>query len=158
VKSRIIGILCVLVALSGCSRKPAGDVTQISAPFVQGSLPYEDPTSGLWQQAPEFPATLLRQDVTEPMLTEPGVDLVKVRALHNGEWIVFRLEWSDPTQDLIPLAGHSSDAAAIQFPSMPAFFAASTTFGSNGSKTISLMPSTNFSSGSFAISCILSAS
>jgi hypothetical protein len=116
VKSRIIGILCVLVALSGCSRKPAGDVTQISAPFVQGSLPYEDPTSGLWQQAPEFPATLLRQDVTEPMLTEPGVDLVKVRALHNGEWIVFRLEWSDPTQDLIPLAGHSSDAAAIQFP------------------------------------------
>jgi len=50
------------------------------------------------------------------MLTEAGVDRVKVRALHNGEWIAFRLEWSDPSQNLIPLAGHSSDAAAIQFP------------------------------------------
>ena len=50
------------------------------------------------------------------MVTEPGVDLVRVRALHNGEWVVFRLEWADPSQDLIPRPGHSSDAAAIQFP------------------------------------------
>lgn len=118
-KTRIIGILCALVALSSCSRKPAGDTEQVVALRVQGALPLEDPASALWRQAPEYSATLLKQDVTEPMLTEPGVDRVGVRALHNGEWIVFRLEWSDPTQDLIPLAGRSSDAAAIQFPLQP---------------------------------------
>lgn len=115
-KTRIISILCALVALASCSRKPAGDTEQIVAPRVQGALPLEDPASALWRQAPEYSATLLKQDVTEPMLTEPGVDRVNVRALHNGEWVAFRLEWNDPTQDLIPLAGHSSDAAAIQFP------------------------------------------
>jgi DMSO reductase family type II enzyme heme b subunit len=112
----MICVLIALAALTGCSRQPAHVTDQIAATMVRGSLPFEDPASNLWQQAPEYSATLLKQDVTEPMLTEAGVDRVNVRALHNGEWVVFRLEWSDPSQDLIPLAGHSSDAAAIQFP------------------------------------------
>jgi len=41
---------------------------------------------------------------------------VRARALHNGDWVVFRLEWDDATQDLIPHPGKSADAAAIQFP------------------------------------------
>src|SRR3970040_531230 len=85
VKRRILCLMFALAALAGCSRQPAHDAEQISAPRVVGSLPTEDPTSGMWQQAPEYSATLLKQDVTEPMLTEPGVDRVKVRALHNGE-------------------------------------------------------------------------
>jgi len=59
---------------------------------------------------------LMVQDVTEPKLVEPGVALVKVRALHNRDWVVFRLEWSDATHNLIPHSGRSSDAAALQFP------------------------------------------
>jgi DMSO reductase family type II enzyme heme b subunit len=116
VKTRIIGIIIALLAFAACSRQPAPVATEISVPLVRGALPAEAPDSGLWNQAPEFTATLLKQDITEPMLTEPGVDRVRVRALHNGEWVAFRLEWNDPSQDLIPLPGHSSDAAAIQFP------------------------------------------
>lgn len=106
----------VAVMLAACTRQPKQDPEQVAAAFTSAPLPFEDPASGLWQQAPEHPAALLRQDITEPMLLEPGVNLVKVRALHNGEWIVFRLEWSDTTEDLLPRPGASSDAAAIQFP------------------------------------------
>lgn len=113
---RIPCILIALAALAGCSRQPAHVTDQITATLVKGGLPFEDPSSNLWQQAPECSAPLLKQDVTEPMLTEAGVDRVNVRALHNGEWIAFRLEWIDSTQDLIPRPGHTSDAAAIQFP------------------------------------------
>lgn len=116
VKTRFLCTAIALVWIAGCSRQPAHDAEQIAAPRVVGNLPTEDPASGVWQRAPEYSATLLKQDVTEPMLTEPGVDRVKVRALHNGEWVAFRLEWNDPTQDLIPRPGYSSDAAAIQFP------------------------------------------
>lgn len=115
-KNKALGIIITLLALSGCSRQPAHVESEIQGQSVRGALPTEDPGASLWNQAPEFSATLLKQDVTEPMLTETGVDQVRVRALHNGEWVVFRLEWNDPTQDLIPLPGHTSDAAAIQFP------------------------------------------
>jgi hypothetical protein len=59
------------------------------------------------------------QDVTEPKLTVPGVDLVNVRAMHDGATVVFRLEWADATSDLIPDVGRGSDAAAIQLPLQP---------------------------------------
>jgi DMSO reductase family type II enzyme heme b subunit len=105
---------CLLLA--ACSRGPLQDTQQVAAKLIAQALPLEDPASPLWEQATEHPAKLMVQDVAEPKLVEPGVTLVKVRALHNRDWVVFRLEWSDPTRDLIPVSGRSSDAAALQFP------------------------------------------
>ncbi len=113
---RIASTAAMLVALVGCARQPAQDAVQVTGKFINAPLPIEDPASKLWEQAPDHPAMLLKQDITEPMLTDPGVERAQVRALHNGEWVVFRLEWSDPTEDLIPRSGSGSDAAALQFP------------------------------------------
>jgi hypothetical protein len=88
----------------------------VSALKIAGALPTEDPNSKLWNDAPEHPAKLMIQDVTEPKMLDPGISLVKVRALHNNDWVVFRLEWDDATHNLIPQPGTSSDAIAIQFP------------------------------------------
>lgn len=112
----LVATLVVLCGLSACSRAPVQDTQQVAAKLIAQPLPLEDPASALWNQATEHPAKLMVQDVTEPKLVEPGVSLVKVRALHNGDWVVFRLEWSDATQNLIPYSGRSSDAAALQFP------------------------------------------
>lgn len=118
-------LLILLTVLSGmctaaaCSREPAIDTQQVSALAVTEALPTEDPASPLWDRAAEHPARLMVQDVTEPRLTTPGVELIKVRALHNGQWVVFRLEWEDKTQDLIPDTGQGSDGVAIQFPTQP---------------------------------------
>lgn len=118
-KQRILWMALMLALVLGsatCARRVAQDPEQVTARFTSEPLPFEDPASRLWQQAAEHPAVMFRQDMTQPELVEPGVELVKVRALHNGEWVVFRLEWADATQDLVPRAGQSSDAAALQFP------------------------------------------
>ncbi len=119
--TRIFVFMALAVTvLAGCSRPPEQDTEQVAATFVTSPLPFDDPASDVWQQAAEHPAKLLKQEIAEPTLTEPGVELVRVRALHDGEWVVFRLEWNDATEDWIPRTGRSCDAAAIQFPFAPA--------------------------------------
>lgn len=120
------------IALAGCKRGPQVDTQQVAAKYVSAPLPFEDPTSSLWQQATEHPAKLMVQDIAEPKLLEPGVTVVNVRALHNGDWVVFRLEWEDATQDLIPRPGKGSDAAAIQFPLAQAADVPSPAMGERG--------------------------
>lgn len=111
---------CLLVGLTAaaaaCGRGPTIDAAQVTVPLVTGVLPAEDPSSVLWDRAPEHPAALVAQDVVEPKLLVPGASRVRVRALHNGEWVVFRLEWEDKTRDVLPQTGITSDAVAVQLP------------------------------------------
>ena len=106
----------VLLALSSCAREPAVDTTRVSARRMQAPLPAQDPDAPVWRDQPEHPARLMVQDLTEPRLSTPGVELVRVRAVHDGTAVAFRLEWDDRTEDLIPESGRSADAVALQFP------------------------------------------
>lgn len=108
--------LSAMVGAAACGPRPAVDTSQVTARRSQAELPARDPDAALWREAPEYPGALMVQDVTEPRLTEPGVTLIRVRALHNGTSVAFKLEWNDAEQDLIPESGRSSDAVAIQFP------------------------------------------
>jgi DMSO reductase family type II enzyme heme b subunit len=116
-------LVIVLIAsqclASACSRGPAVNTAEVRAVRATGELPALDPQSPKWNEVPQHPAKLMVQDVTEPRLTVPGVDLVNVRAVHDGASIVFRLEWVDAASDLIPDVGRGSDAAAVQFPLQP---------------------------------------
>lgn len=111
--------LVPLVVGGACARGPVITAAEVRAIRSTTPLPTTDPASLAWDAAPEHPAKLMVQDVTEPRLAKPGVELMNVRALHDGATIVFRLEWLDPTQDLIPDVGRSSDAVAIQLPVQP---------------------------------------
>lgn len=112
-------IFLLVASAAACARGPVVDTTQVSALLVSGSLPIEDPAAEMWQRAPEHPAALMVQDVTEPRLAKPGVGLIKVRAVHDGTTVVFRLQWDDATKDVIPESGSSSDAVAVQFAILP---------------------------------------
>ena len=116
---RLAYLAVALAAVSACGRGRIINTADVRAVRSMGALTATDPGSPQWDAAPEHPARLMVQDVTEPRLTNPGVELVNVRALHDGETIVFRLEWVDATQDLVPDVGSGSDAAAIQFPLQP---------------------------------------
>lgn len=118
-KSAIVLLVATVATAAACSRGPVVDTAQVSAVFVAGPLPTEDPAAAIWQSAPEHPAALMVQDVTEPRLVKPGVSLVKVRAVHDGTTVVFRLQWDDATRDIIPESGSSSDAVAVQFAVAP---------------------------------------
>jgi hypothetical protein len=116
---KLLLVFITVVAMASfisCKSGPVINTQQVTASRMSQELPREDPNSALWNNVQEHPAKLMVQDVTEPKLTEPGVELLRVRAMHNGNWVVFRLEWEDQSQNLIPETGFGSDAAAIQFP------------------------------------------
>ena len=70
----------------------------------------------LRQQAPEHPAALMVQDVTEPRLAKPGVGLVKVRAVHDGHSLALLLKWEDTTHDATAIRPQDfRDGAAVEF-------------------------------------------
>jgi DMSO reductase family type II enzyme heme b subunit len=112
-------LIAATLVVGACARAPVVNTAEVRAVRGSGELPVLDPASKLWDAAPEHPARLMVQDVTEPRLTQPGVDLVKVRAMHDGNTVVFRLEWVDATQDLVADVGRGSDAAAVQLPLQP---------------------------------------
>jgi Fe-S-cluster-containing dehydrogenase component len=50
---------------------------------------------------------------------DPRAARVKVRALHDGAWVAFRLEWRDASKDELFGPSQFSDAAAVQVPRDP---------------------------------------
>jgi len=117
--SSCLSAVLLLTLGAGCGRGPLVDAQQVPAVFTTQALPAEDPDAAIWRSVPEHRATLIVQDVTEPKLSRPGVTLVRVKAIHDGRSIVFRLAWTDTTKDVIPETGRSSDAVAVQFAVLP---------------------------------------
>lgn len=116
-----LAALTVLLGLAPGCRRTVAPRAVVQAAYVrvvraQGALPRDNPTSELWELAPEFQGTLAPQNISPPILQTPGVNRVRVRALHDGNWIAFRLEWEDSTKDDTVGLDHFSDAAAVQLP------------------------------------------
>jgi DMSO reductase family type II enzyme heme b subunit len=74
------------------------------------------PDDAAWKDAPPFSTALLLQDMVEPRLMQPSTDKIEVRALTDGQRIVFRLDWADKTKNDLPGLNAFSDACAVQLP------------------------------------------
>lgn len=112
-----------LIAAPGC--EPRGPAAAAAAPpakelriaFLRaGALPALDPTAAAWDEARETAVALLPQDVTEPRLLEKGVETLRLRALHDGARVAFRLEWADAAPDGLVDVSRQTDACAIELP------------------------------------------
>lgn len=109
--------LALVAAAAACRRTPTLQrLDHVRIKRVTEGLPKRDPGSSAWDDATEYEASLVPQNVTAPMLQRPGVSRVKVRALHDGEWVAFRLEWSDTSRGDVQGPSRFSDAAAVQLP------------------------------------------
>ena len=110
--------LCVSVSLcllfAAACRGPAPRTLEVVA--VPAAAIPADPGDRAWQDAPEYAAKLLPQDLVEPRLMKPSTAEVLVRAVTSGDQIAFRLQWADPAQDDLPGASQFLDACAIQIP------------------------------------------
>jgi hypothetical protein len=112
---RRYGALLALVVLLGCQAEPAQEVaTEVRA--LRRSTVSADPADAAWQDAPEYRATLLLQDMVEPRLLAPSTPEVRVRALTDGTKLAFRLEWPDASPSDVPGPAKFSDACAVQLP------------------------------------------
>ena len=111
----IVTVLVMTVLVAGACRRAAPRSNEVVAVAASGVL--ADPGDPVWQDAPEYAAKLLPQDLVEPRLMNASTAEVLVRAVTGGNEIAFRLEWADPTLDDLPGAGQFVDACAIQIPS-----------------------------------------
>jgi len=75
-----------------------------------------NPIDAVWEGLPYTEITLNRQTDAMPMLEALSVPAVEIRGVSDGEWIVWRLAWTDETEDINVDSGRFTDAAALQFP------------------------------------------
>jgi len=102
--------------LAGCSKQRAAPPpVEVTVTSVAGTLP-ADPGDARWNEASEFPAAMIPQDMVEPRQLAATTLEVRVKALTDGARIAFRLEWNDPGKDDLPMPAHFTDACAVQVP------------------------------------------
>ncbi len=90
--------------------------TDLVVVYVDQDLPVGDPAHPLWEQVAEAEIPVSGQNVTPPFKTDVSVPSIRVRSLHNGGWIAFRLEWDDGTRDTGGSPNQYRDSVALQFP------------------------------------------
>ncbi len=96
--------------------KPVADIVVKKVDEV----PRRDPASPIWDKAESHDIKLIPQSIVKPMKTTEITGSVNVKALHDGEWIGFRLEWGDPNRDdSVVRVGEFKDACAVMLLSHP---------------------------------------
>jgi DMSO reductase family type II enzyme heme b subunit len=95
---------------------PAFANTPITAARVADGGPMEDPAGAYWELAQPVTIALRPQMVALPHHPEPAVKELRVRAVHNGGWIAFLIEWEDATLSNKIVLDNFGDQVAVQLP------------------------------------------
>ncbi len=111
--SRTLLVIAALSWLTACG-PGVKHVNEVVAARVE-KLP-AGPADAAWENAPEYTAPLLLQDLVEPRTLKTSTAEVRVRALTNRSEIAFRLTWADPVVNDLPGPGRFLDGCAIQVP------------------------------------------
>jgi len=113
--SMLAGLLIASLLIGvGCKRVASPPLAEI--PVINAATLPVDSQDAAWGTAPEYTAKLIPQDLVEPRLMEASTIECRVRALSDGSQIAFRLEWTDPTKDVLPSPSNFCDACAVQMP------------------------------------------
>ena len=99
---------------------------------VKADLTKGDPAAAFWATVPEVNVSLIGQPMVVPRPSTTTTSNLKVKAVHDGKRIAFRLQWADPEKSEAGPLGKFSDAAAIQFPAMVAEFPPPVMMGAKG--------------------------
>jgi DMSO reductase family type II enzyme heme b subunit len=89
---------------------------QISASLVETPLQKAELADQVFEGANEVPISLMAQPMMPPRPATTKTSQIFVKAVHNGEWIAFRLRWRDKEYSEGGPLGKFSDAVALEFP------------------------------------------
>jgi DMSO reductase family type II enzyme heme b subunit len=107
--------LGLLLATAGVASAQA----PITAARVPGAGPITDPEARAWRQARPVTVMMLPQTVTAPQKPDAAVKTLTVRALHNGQWVAFLIEWKDPSPSNRIVLDNFGDQVAVELPVDP---------------------------------------
>lgn len=88
--------------------EPTTSQVVLSAKEVSGPLP-TTPEDPLWEKANAIHVPMTGQVVAAPRWQNHSVDMLTVKALHNGQEVAFLLEWDDPHKDVTHVVGPEDD-------------------------------------------------
>jgi ethylbenzene dehydrogenase len=83
---------------------------------VAGAGPIVEPAAAVWKQAHAVHVVMLPQTVALPHNDHPAIHEVTVRAVHNGGWITFQIEWQDATLSDRVVIDNFGDQVAVELP------------------------------------------
>lgn len=83
---------------------------------TQAKVEKIQPADSAWSKVKAAVVPLMGQPMAVPMPKGTNTSSVSVQALHDGEWVAFRLRWKDSEKSSPQKLGEFSDAVAIQFP------------------------------------------
>jgi Ethylbenzene dehydrogenase len=127
----VVVALIIAVMVSGCTPKgPPVSESEVTTVFEKTIPSNFDDKS--WERIPVHHAKLLLQDMVEPRLMQASTGIVDVQSITDGQKIIFRLNWNDPTVDDVPGPGRFGDAVAVQLPAAPTSDVPAPQMGENG--------------------------
>src|SRR3972149_2858005 len=91
----------------------------LTAVRVPGAGPIVEPTASVWKQSRPVKVAMLPQTVTPPQKPDTAIKELTVRAVHNGGWVAFLIEWKDPTLSNRIVLDNFGDQVAVQLPLDP---------------------------------------
>ncbi len=111
--------LVVLIAAAALTmsdiRLASSQTVTLVAKRSEAPIPPDNPSADVWKRGAPVQVPLSGQNVVPPMAGSEGT--VTARALHDGDSLYIRLEWSDDSEDATASRQDQfSDAAAVQFP------------------------------------------
>jgi hypothetical protein len=98
------------------AKAATAEATTITAVRIPGSGPINDAFARHWAQARPVKVPMLPQVVTLPHSPQPAVTELSVRAVHNGGWIAFLIQWKDETLSNKIVLDNFGDQVAVQLP------------------------------------------
>ena len=92
---------------------------EINVKKIQGDLSKDYTSEDLWKSAEaDQNVLLMAQPMVAPRPTSTETNNVKVAAIHDGKWVVFRVKWTDAEPSESTKLATFSDAVALQFPAI----------------------------------------
>lgn len=88
----------------------------ITAVRVRHVGPIVDPASPVWKLARPTRVVMGPQVIATPMKPDAAIRELSVRAVHNGAWLAFRIEWKDPTRSDRIVVDNFGDQVAVELP------------------------------------------
>jgi DMSO reductase family type II enzyme heme b subunit len=111
--ARWLGLFLTALMASAGSAAAQGSLMAVR---VKGVGPITNPDGGFWKTARPVKVAMLPQTVTRPQKPDAAVKDLLVKAVHNGGWVAFLIEWKDPTRSDRIVLDNFGDQVAVQLP------------------------------------------
>lgn len=107
---------CAATALLHAAPAAAQDAALRAVRIADSSGPLLDLEGAYWRDAPATTVAMEAQVYATPQNPSPAVTELSVKVAHNGQWMAFLIEWSDPTKSDRILVDQFGDQVAVEIP------------------------------------------